>query len=94
MAVREAAPGPSSGPTACGPESATAGEDVYKRQSCSDARHFHRVCPRTYRFAGILFAGDSRSRIHGQDERLDVEAYKRGVGFYTEFIRHLDRLGK
>lgn len=72
----------------------TAGIAPYVQTSCSDARHFHRVCPRTYRFAGILFAGDSRSRIHGQDERLDVEAYKRGVGFYTEFIRHLDRLGK
>lgn len=52
------------------------------------------MCRRTYRFAGILFAGDSRSRIHGQDERLDVEAYKRGVGFYTEFIRHLERVGE
>ena len=71
-----------------------AGIAPYVQTSCSDARHFHRVCPRTYRFAGILFAGDTRSRIHGRDERLDVEAYKRGVGFYIQLIRHLDRLGK
>ncbi|WP_080802735.1 M20/M25/M40 family metallo-hydrolase [Arabiibacter massiliensis] len=71
-----------------------AGIAPYVQTSCSDARHFHRVCPRTYRFAGFLFAGDARSRIHGRDERLDVEAFKRGVGFYVGFIRHLDRLGK
>lgn len=66
----------------------------YIQTSCSDARHFSRVCPHTYRFAGILFKGDQRSRIHGQDENLDIEAFKRGVGFYTELIRNLDQLGK
>ena len=71
-----------------------AGIAPYVQTSCSDARHFARVCPRTYRFAGILFRGDQRMRIHGQDENLDVDAYKRGVGFYIEFIRHLDMLGK
>ena len=43
---------------------------------------------------GILFRGDQRMRIHGQDENLDVDAYKRGVGFYIGLIRHLDMLGK
>lgn len=71
-----------------------AGIAPYVQSSSSDARHFHRICPRTYRFAGILFKGDQRARIHGQDENLDVDAYKRGVGFYTEFIRHLETLGK
>ncbi len=71
-----------------------AGIAPYVQSSCSDARHFARICPHTYRFAGILFRGDQRSRIHGQDENLDVDAFKRGVGFYTELIRHLDMLGK
>lgn len=71
-----------------------AGIAPYVQSSCSDSRHFHRICPRTYRFAGILFKGDQRTRIHGQDENLDVDSFKRGVGFYIEFIRHLDRLGK
>lgn len=72
----------------------TAGIAPYVQTSCSDARHFHRICPRTYRFAGILFKGDQRTRIHGQDENLDVDSYQRGVGFYVQFIRHLDALGK
>lgn len=71
-----------------------AGIAPYVQSSCSDSRHFHRICPRTYRFAGFLFKGDQRARIHGQDENLDVESYLRGVGFYVEFIRNLDRLGK
>lgn len=70
-----------------------AGIAPYVQTSCSDARHFHRACPRTYRFAGILFKGDQRTCIHGRDENLDVDAYKRGVGFYIEFIRHMDQLG-
>ncbi len=69
-----------------------AGIAPYIQTSCSDARHFHQICPHTYRFAGFLFTGDQRASIHGQDENLGVDSYLRGVGFYTEFIRHLDML--
>lgn len=72
----------------------SAGIAPYIQSSCSDARHMHRVCPRTYRFAGFVFRGDQRARIHGQDENLDVESYKQGIGFYTQLIRHFDMLGK
>lgn len=71
-----------------------AGIAPYVQSSCSDARHFSLVCPHVYRFAGILFKGDQRASIHGQDENLDVESFKRGVGFYTELIRHFDMLEK
>jgi carboxypeptidase PM20D1 len=69
-----------------------AGIAPYIQTSASDARHFARICPHTYRFAGFLFKGDQRASIHGQDENLDVESFKRGVGFYLELIRHLNRL--
>jgi carboxypeptidase PM20D1 len=71
-----------------------AGIAPYIQSSGSDSRHFNAICPRVYRFAGILFAGDQRGRIHGQDENIGVDAFKRGVGFYIELIRHLDMLGK
>jgi len=71
-----------------------AGIAPYIQSSCSDARHFHQICPHTYRFAGFLFTGNQRASIHGQDENLDVESYLRGVGFYTELIRHLDIVEK
>jgi carboxypeptidase PM20D1 len=69
-----------------------AGVAPYVQSSCTDSRHFAREFPRVYRFAGFLFKGDQRSRIHGQDENLDVESFKQGVGFYIELIRNLDRL--
>ncbi|MCL2806914.1 MAG: M20/M25/M40 family metallo-hydrolase [Coriobacteriia bacterium] len=65
----------------------------YVQSSCADARHFSLICPHTYRFAGFLFKEEQRSSIHGVDENLDVESYKRGVGFYIQLISHLDRLG-
>lgn len=69
-----------------------AGIAPYVQSSLSDARHMSRVFPRTYRFAGFLLRGDQRSRIHGQDENIDVESFKRGVGFYIELIANLDKL--
>lgn len=69
------------------------GVTPYVQSSCTDSRHFSQVFPRVYRFAGILYKGDQRARIHGQDECLDVESFKQGVGFYIELMRNLDRLG-
>jgi carboxypeptidase PM20D1 len=69
-----------------------AGIAPYVQSSASDARHFAQHCPHTYRFAGFLFRGDQRARIHGQDENLDVESFRRGVVFYTELIRHIGQL--
>jgi carboxypeptidase PM20D1 len=63
----------------------------YVQSSASDARHFARICPHTYRFAGFLFRGDQRRSIHGQDENLDVESYRRGVMFYVQLIRSLEQ---
>ncbi len=64
----------------------------YIQSSASDARHFARICPHTYRFAGILYGGDRRERIHGDDENLDVDSFLHGIGFYIELIRHLEVL--
>jgi carboxypeptidase PM20D1 len=69
-----------------------AGIAPYVQTGRSDAGYFARICPHTYRFAGFLFRGNQRETIHGIDENLDVAAYKRGVGFYTAFIRNLDAL--
>lgn len=70
----------------------SAGIAPYVQSSCTDARHFARMCPHTYRFAGFLFKGDQRARIHGKDENLDVESFKRGVGFYIQLIANLKQL--
>ncbi|MDR3053221.1 MAG: M20/M25/M40 family metallo-hydrolase [Coriobacteriales bacterium] len=69
-----------------------AGITPYVQNGRTDAAYFARICPHTYRFAGFLFKGDQRARVHGADESLDVESFKRGVGFYLELIRNLELL--
>jgi carboxypeptidase PM20D1 len=70
----------------------TAASAPYIQSSCTDARHFALICPHTNRFAGFLFRGEQRGSIHGKDENLDVESFKRGVGFYIKLIANLDKL--
>ena len=67
-----------------------AGIMPYIQSSSSDARHMSLEFEHVYRFAGILYRGSQRGTIHGQDENIDVESFKRGVGFYTQLIRNLD----
>ena len=66
----------------------------YVQTGATDARHFARICPNTYRFGGFIFTDDQRSSIHAKDENLSVENYLRGIGFYIELIEHLDMLGQ
>jgi carboxypeptidase PM20D1 len=69
-----------------------AGIAPYVMNGASDARHIARICPHTYRFGGFMLRAEQRSSVHARDESLDVENYLQGIGFYIEFIRHLDML--
>lgn len=68
----------------------TTGMAPYVQLSSSDARHMSRAFEHVYRFAGVVYRGDQRGTIHGQDENIDIDSFKKGVGFYTELIRNLD----
>lgn len=65
----------------------------YVQTSCSDARAMSVVCKRVYRLAPFVYTPEMRARIHGTDEYIPVECYKRGVAFYVAFVRALDELG-
>jgi len=65
----------------------------YVQTSCSDARSMSVVCTRVYRLAPFLYTPEMRSRIHGTDEYIPIECYKRGIAFYMAFVRALDELG-
>lgn len=54
----------------------------------SDARHFTKVCDQIYRFAPIEMTPEDYPRIHGRDERIGVENYKRMVQFYYQLLRN------
>lgn len=70
-----------------------AGFAPYVQNSCTDSREFNAICSRVYRFCGFELDGATRGRIHAVDERIGVDAYLRGIGFYVSFLAHLDELG-
>lgn len=55
----------------------------------TDSKHFARICPNVYRFAGIRFTDENRAGMHGNNESLSVENYYKGIDFYIELIRSL-----
>lgn len=69
-----------------------AGFTAYIQNSCSDSTEFSAICPRVYRFGGFLLSGEARGLIHGANERIGVDVYKRGLEFYVAFLRNLDQL--
>ena len=69
-----------------------AGFAPYVQNSCSDSRQFNDICDRVYRFCGFIFSKEARELIHGANERIGVDVFKRGVEFYVAFLANLDKL--
>lgn len=69
-----------------------AGVCPYVQTSCSDSRSFTKICDHVYRFAAFIYTPTARGLIHGANERIPVDDYKRGVEFYVAFVRGLDQL--
>ena len=69
-----------------------AGVCPYVQTSCSDSRSFTKICDHVYRFAAFIYTPVARGLIHGANERIPVDDYKRGVEFYVAFVRGLDQL--
>lgn len=57
----------------------------------TDSRNFERVSPNVYRFAPIITADDALSRVHGTNERIDVDYYLAAVTFYRRLIENSAR---
>lgn len=53
----------------------------------TDARHYTRLTSRVYRFAPFRLEPADLERIHGTDERLDLDDYGRMILFYRELLR-------
>lgn len=52
----------------------------------SDARHYTPICKNIYRFYPVQFESADLERIHGNNERISVEAYKASIRFYRQLI--------
>ncbi len=54
--------------------------------AATDSRHFAEVADDIYRFSPMLLNGDDLKRIHGVNERIAVDNYRRMIEFYYRFM--------
>ena len=58
----------------------------------TDARYWARKTPLAYRFSPFVMEEDVTRRAHGTDERLSLDGYVKGIGFYVQLIRNTQTL--
>ena len=61
----------------------------YVMNGGTDSKHFTGICDNVLRFCGFRFTSAERHSMHGVDERLSLDAYLKGIEFYTELLRSL-----
>ena len=61
----------------------------YLMMAATDARHFHALCDRVYRFAPLRMSRAQRQAIHSHDEHVVVADLLDGVRWYAELLRTL-----
>jgi len=54
----------------------------------TDARHYTEVSDNQYRFLPLQLEQSDLSRIHGSNERVAVDQYKRAIRWYEQLIRN------
>jgi carboxypeptidase PM20D1 len=53
----------------------------------SDGKFFSVVTPNVYRFVPCIVTSEDMNRIHGLNEHIKIEDFKRGIGFYYQLIK-------
>jgi len=69
-----------------------AGCAPYEVTACTDAHAFCAICDRVYRFGGFIYSKEARSLIHGPNERIGVDVFKRDMAFYVAFLANLEKV--
>jgi len=69
---------------------ASLGDDVvtlpYLQLGASDSRWFTAISDQVYRFTPFHLTRAERDALHAHDERIRVEVWLRGIGFYRELL--------
>ena len=58
----------------------------YVMVQCSDSRWWGRISDRVYRFCGYDATSEELATIHGNDERIRLDALRRNIEFYLRVI--------
>ena len=53
----------------------------------TDARNYHAFCDNVYRFSPIILDPEDRKRVHGNNERIEVDALALMVQFFARLIQ-------
>lgn len=56
----------------------------------ADARHYTKVSDNVYRFLPIVLDSEQLEGIHGKNEHISVNAYKKSIQFYYRFIKNIE----
>jgi carboxypeptidase PM20D1 len=56
--------------------------------AASDSRKYLDICKNIYNFAPIVVTSEDLARTHGLNERIKIEDYRRGIGFYYQLIKN------
>ncbi|MFN3405880.1 MAG: M20 family peptidase [Cytophagaceae bacterium] len=52
----------------------------------TDSKHYIKLTDNTYRFLPLLLEKSDLERIHGKDERISIDNYKRLINFYIRLL--------
>ena len=59
----------------------------YLMVQCSDSRHYRDLSDKVYRFSAMALTSEERRTIHGNNERIRVEAIGKAVEFFMRVMK-------